>query len=137
MNEVDKNLIQNVEKFLKSHTLKVDLSEARGKGKKQYRYVIAAVLTAMGIAGPLGLKVLAFIAGKALVISKVALTIAGIIALKKIFSHDHHEETSFQVHAGSDHNRRNAYLLKKAAQQYGSADPYSYYYQQQAAAASV
>lgn len=46
---------------------------------------------AMGIAGPLALKALAFIAGKALIISKVALTIAGIIALKKIFSHDHHD----------------------------------------------
>lgn len=105
LSDVDRALVQNVEKFLKTHTVKVDLSEARGKGKKQYRYVIAAMLTAMGIAGPLGLKALAFIAGKALVISKVALTIAGIIALKKIFSSDHHEETSFQVHAGSDHNR--------------------------------
>lgn len=88
----------------------------------------------MGIAGPLGLKVLAFIAGKALVISKVALTIAGIIALKKIFSHDHHEETSFQVHAGSDHNRRNAYFLKKAREQAAyAADPYYYYQQPQTA----
>lgn len=85
----------------------------------------------MGIAGPLGLKALAFIAGKALVISKVALTIAGIIALKKIFSSDHHEETSFQVHSGSDHNRRNAYLLKKAAQAGHAVDPYRYYYEQQ------
>lgn len=86
------------------------MAEGRGKdefgGKKSsYRYVIAAMLTAMGIAGPIGLKALATIAGKALVISKVALTIAGIIALKKIFSSDHHEETSFQVHAGGDHNR--------------------------------
>lgn len=106
LSEVDRGLIQNVEKFLKTHTVKVDLSEARGKGgKKQYKYVIAAMMTAMGIAGPLGLKALAFIAGKALVISKVALTIAGIIALKKIFSSDHHEETSFQVHSGSEHNR--------------------------------
>lgn len=135
MSDVDKSLIQNIERFFKSHTLKVDLSEARGK-KKKYKYVIAAVLTAMGIAGPLGLKVLAFIAGKALVISKVALTIAGIIALKKIFSHDHHEETSFQVHAGSDHNRRNAYLMKKAAAAYG-ADPYYYYQQQQAATSQM
>lgn len=130
LSEVDRSLVQNIEKFLKTHTVKVDLSEARGKGKKQYRYVIAAMLTAMGIAGPLGLKALAFIAGKALVISKVALTIAGIIALKKIFSSDHHEETSFQVHAGSDHNRRNAYL-KKVAQSGQTADPYRYYYEQQ------
>lgn len=44
---------------------------------------------AMGIAGPLALKALAAIAGKALIISKIALTIAGIIALKKIFSSGH------------------------------------------------
>lgn len=97
-------------------------------GKKYGRYVMAALLTAMGIAGPLGLKALAAIAGKALVISKVALTIAGIIALKKIFQSDHHEETSFQVHSSGDHNRRNAYMLrtKASASQY---DPYRYYYE--------
>lgn len=126
LNGLDKALVQTIDKFLRTHTVKVDLSEARGKGKKHYRYIIAAMMTAMGIAGPLGLKALAAIAGKALVISKVALTIAGIIALKKIFSSDHHEETSFQVHAG-DHNRRNAYLKK--GQYY--VDPYRYYYEQQ------
>lgn len=80
----------------------------------------------MGIAGPLGLKAIATIAGKALVISKVALTIAGIIALKKIFSKDHHGEKSFHVHAddvsvassggggpsGSGINRRNMYIVR-------------------------
>lgn len=103
LSETDRDIVQKVDKFLRTHTVRLDMSEARGKGKKHYRYVVAALLTAMGIAGPLGLKALAAIAGKALVISKVALTIAGIIALKKIFSSDHHEETSFQVHA--DHNR--------------------------------
>jgi hypothetical protein len=103
---LDKSLVQKLDKFLKSHVLKVDMSEARGKDKKNHhRYIIAALLTAMGIAGPIGLKALAAIAGKALVISKVALTIAGIIALKKIFSNDRHEETSFQVHAGGHDNR--------------------------------
>lgn len=105
LSESDRAIIHKLDKFLRTHTVKLDVSEARGKGgKKHYKYVIAALMTAMGIAGPLGLKALAAIAGKALVISKVALTIAGIIALKKIFSSDHHEETSFQVHAG-DHNR--------------------------------
>lgn len=56
--------------------------------KKSGGYIIAGLLMAMGIAGPLAMKALATIAGKALIISKVALTIAGIIALKKIFSHD-------------------------------------------------
>lgn len=63
--------------------------------KKSGGYIIAAFLMALGIAGPLALKALAAIAGKALIISKVALTIAGIIALKKIFSSGHHDGRSF------------------------------------------
>lgn len=80
----------------------------------------------MGIAGPLGLKALAFISGKALIISKVALTIAGIIALKKIYSSDSHHESSIQVHA-SEHNRRNAYLNNyKPIVASNGFDPYYY-----------
>lgn len=62
--------------------------------KKSGGYIIAGLLMALGIAGPIALKALAAIAGKALIISKVALTIAGIIALKKIFS-SHHDGRSF------------------------------------------
>lgn len=52
----------------------------------------------------MALKILAAIAGKALIASKVALTIAGIIALKKLFSHDANPaETTFQVHADGHH----------------------------------
>lgn len=121
---LDRALLSKIDKLVRTHSLKVDISTGRGqrdggggggggshhekkekkKGGGHVKYVIAALLTAMGIAGPIGLKALAAIAGKALVISKVALTIAGIIALKKLFSQDHHEETSFQVHAG-EHNR--------------------------------
>lgn len=128
LSAIDRALLTKADLFARTHALKIDMSEGRGhddgghggggghghghghghkkkdKGGGHIKYVIAALLTAMGIAGPIGLKALAAIAGKALVISKVALTIAGIIALKKLFSHDHHEETSFQVHAG-DHNR--------------------------------
>lgn len=81
----------------------------------------------MGIAAPLGLKALATIAGKALVISKVALTIAGIIALKKIFSSDG-EEKSFQVHAEDEQNRRNMYLVRAVKNsESNELDPYQYY----------
>lgn len=93
--------------------------------------MIAALLTAMGIAGPMALKSIGAIAGMALVISKVALTIAGIIALKKIYSSDHHEETSFQVHAGGEHNRRNTYVVRPVKNQVNPTqmDPYRYYYE--------
>lgn len=134
LNSIDKSLFKKLDQFLATHTLTLNLSEGRGKKKekKMGKYVIAALLTAMGIAGPLGLKALAAIAGKALVISKVALTIAGIIALKKIFQNDHHEETSFQVHAGGHDNRRNTYLVRPVKGAITpSADPYRYYYDQQ------
>lgn len=103
--------------------------------KKSYRYIIAALLTIMGIAAPLAMKAVGLIAYKALVISSVALTIAGIIALKKIYSSDHHDETTFHVASG-DH-RRTAYLVRgpgghhqnnQGAPQESQNDPYRYYY---------
>ncbi|XP_017076678.2 uncharacterized protein LOC108111655 [Drosophila eugracilis] len=164
MGPIDRALLSKADKLMRTHTLKIDMdggtgieeenAVGRGHGhghkKKKHKdgghikYVVAALLTAMGIAGPLGLKALAAIAGKALVISKVALTIAGIIALKKLFSHDHSEETSFQVHAG-EHNRRNTYVIRPVSKTSGGAgaggvgvsaaggsssvDPYRYYYE--------
>lgn len=100
-----------------------------------HKYVFGAFLTALSIAGPLGLKVLAMIAGKALVISKVALTIAGVIALKKLYSSDHPEDKSFQVYPGEEQRRRNAYIgggrrpIIKSAEPNESLgmDPYLYY----------
>ncbi|BFF95820.1 uncharacterized protein DMAD_13145 [Drosophila madeirensis] len=159
LSPIDRALLAKADKLLRTHTLKLDMdmgaesgAESVGRGehghkKKKHKegghikYVIAALLTAMGIAGPLGLKALAAIAGKALVISKVALTIAGIIALKKLFSQDNGQETSFQVHAG-EHNRRNTYVIRPvsktnagmgvtAAGVSSSVDPYRYYYESQ------
>ncbi|XP_017466996.1 PREDICTED: uncharacterized protein LOC108359583 [Rhagoletis zephyria] len=153
LSPVDRALLAKIDKLTRTHALKIDMSQGRGhgddddddhghkkkkdKGGGHIKYVIAALLTAMGIAGPIGLKALAAIATKALVISKVALTIAGIIALKKLFSHDHQEESSFQVHAG-DHNRRSTYVIRPVSKtnqptaaggisQY--SDPYRYYYE--------
>ncbi|XP_033161266.1 uncharacterized protein LOC117141750 [Drosophila mauritiana] len=161
LSPIDRALLSKADKLMRTHTLKIDMDggggeDSVGRGhehghkKKKHKegghikYVVAALLTAMGIAGPLGLKALAAIAGKALVISKVALTIAGIIALKKLFSHDTSEETSFQVHAG-EHNRRNTYVIRPvsktsagagaggvgvtAAGGSSSVDPYRYYYE--------
>lgn len=74
-------------------------------GKKVLPYLLLGVFTTISVVGGIALKTLAAIAGKALIASKVALTIAGIIALKKLFSHDGgHGETTFQVHADG-HNR--------------------------------
>lgn len=68
---------------------------------------------------------IAVIAGKALLISKIALTIAGIIALKKLYSNEHHHATQVQVLAGD--NRRAVYANKKRKSSATSTDPYRYY----------
>jgi hypothetical protein len=51
---------------------------------------------------PIALGGLALLAGKALIISKLALVLAGIIGLKKLFSGagGHHHESTYQVVAG-------------------------------------
>lgn len=126
--------------YIYQHFYRVHPSER----KRLHHYMIAALLTAMGIAGPMALKAIGMIAGLALVTSKVALTIAGIIALKKIYTSDHHEETSFQVHASGDSNRRSTYVVRPVKSSAASSsssssayaanptdqtiDPYRYYY---------
>lgn len=96
--------------------------------KKYSRYIIAALLAAIGIAGPLGLKAIAVIAGKALLISKIALTIASIIALKKIYTSDAPHETQVQVFA-DEHNRRigRPARYRSPVKTVKSSDPYRHY----------
>ncbi|XP_053617890.1 uncharacterized protein Osi21 isoform X2 [Plodia interpunctella] len=104
--KLDTMLRNKFEQLMNSHTISMDLaSEGRGRGKKVLPYLLLGIFTTMSIVGGMALKTLAAIAGKALIASKVALTIAGIIALKKLFSHDgSNGETTFQVHADGHHS---------------------------------
>ncbi|KAG7311422.1 hypothetical protein JYU34_002465 [Plutella xylostella] len=104
--KLDTALRAKFEQLMSSHTLSMDLAtEGRGRGKKMLPYLLLGIFTTMSIVGGIALKTLAAIAGKALIASKVALTIAGIIALKKLFSHDGAPgETTFQVHADGHHS---------------------------------
>lgn len=100
------------------------------KPKKTSRYIIAALLAVIGIVGPLGLKAIAVIAGKALLISKIALTIAGVIALKKIYSSDAPNETQVQVYA--DDNRRIGRPARyRSPAKYKTVDPYRHYFSEE------
>ncbi|CAH0725841.1 unnamed protein product, partial [Brenthis ino] len=104
--KLDTMLRTRFEQLLDTHTISMDLaSEGRGRGKKVLPYLLLGIFTTVSIVGGIALKTLAAIAGKALIASKVALTIAGIIALKKLFSHDGAAgETTFQVHADGHHS---------------------------------
>lgn len=77
------------------------ISEGRGgkKKKKEIGQMLAtAALTAAIILGPIFIKSIALIAGKALLISKIAIVIAGTIALKKLASQPQHQETETVSH---------------------------------------
>lgn len=63
------------------------------KEKKYLQYALMVLLGVFGISGPLIMKTLALLAGKALVASKIALLIVGSVALKKIFEKDHSYST--------------------------------------------
>lgn len=62
--------------------------------------LMMAVMTAVSILGPLTSKTIALIAGKALLVSKIALVLSGLLALKKL-SQPH------QSSHGTDYHRSN------------------------------
>lgn len=75
----------------------------RGKKKKGMGGLLAIPLLIGGTLVPLALGALALLAGKALIVSKLALVLASIIGLKKLVSnHDHgHEVVQVSGHGSS------------------------------------
>lgn len=73
----------------------------RGKKKKNMGGLLAIPLLIGGTLVPLALGALALLAGKALIVSKLALVLASIIGLKKLVSsHDHGHEVVQVGHGG-------------------------------------
>ncbi|XP_015585619.1 uncharacterized protein LOC107263199 isoform X3 [Cephus cinctus] len=134
--DVDALIFDRVGRFLRTHTIKVDLKgtdilgaiestgrsledltdsvvEGRGKKKKAAK-ILGPILLAVALKAaallPLALGAIAFIAGKALLIGKIALLISAIIGLKKLLgsqqkhvtyevvSHPHHSSSHVVSH---------------------------------------
>ena len=64
--------------------------------------LLAAAVLKIGLIGGLAFKGLALLVGKALLLSKIALLLAGIIGLKKLFSHQKH--VTYEVVAHPHHS---------------------------------
>ncbi|KAJ8715397.1 hypothetical protein PYW07_009879 [Mythimna separata] len=123
-------ILDKVVNFMRSHTLQVkfptedgsELSEDQGRSRrKKLAPLLAIPLLIGGMMVPLAFGALALLAGKALIVSKLALVLAGIIGLKKLLSpsgggHEAHEVVVSAGHGGSgwssvaqsDHLERNA-----------------------------
>ncbi|GLV38873.1 Osiris 21 [Carabus blaptoides fortunei] len=98
-----------LKKFADTHTLNVELGdEARRRRRRRLGLLLSALLGAFGITNAMILKTLAIISGKALLASKMALMIIGIVGLKKMFSkNDGNEPAIVQVHTLHDEHDRN------------------------------
>ncbi|XP_018341445.1 PREDICTED: uncharacterized protein LOC108747999 [Trachymyrmex septentrionalis] len=81
------------------------VQEGRGK-KNNMGPLIAAAVLKIGLIGGLAFKALALLVGKALLLSKIALLLASIIGLKKLFSQGKHVtyEVVAHPHHGSSHS---------------------------------
>nr|XP_012228114.1 PREDICTED: uncharacterized protein LOC105675493 [Linepithema humile] len=76
------------------------LQDGRGK-KNNMSMMVAAAALKIGLIGGLAFKALALLVGKALLLSKIALLLAGIIGLKKLFSQGKH--VTYEVVAHPHH----------------------------------
>lgn len=74
-----------------------------GKDKKNGHYIMIPLLLGSTLV-PLAFGALALLAGKALIVSKLALALASIIGIKKLISHSHHHhDTAHEVVVSGGH----------------------------------
>lgn len=74
-----------------------------GKDKKNGHYIMIPLLLASTMV-PLAFGALALLAGKALIVSKLALALASIIGIKKLISSGHHHESAHEVVVSGGHS---------------------------------
>lgn len=95
--------------FMDTHSLTLEYGdEARRRRRRRFGFLLTAMLGAFGITNAMILKSIALIAGKALMVSKMALMLISIIGLKKLFQKDDDKEPAVvQVHTLHDEHDRN------------------------------
>ncbi|CAD6224021.1 GSCOCG00005442001-RA-CDS [Cotesia congregata] len=133
--DVDTLIFDRVGRFLKTHSIKVDLKgsdilgvvesagrslddlsdslvEGRGKKKKQQK-MMGPIMMAMALKAaalmPLALGTIALIAGKALLVGKIALVISAIIGLKKLLGGQKH--VTYEVVAHPHHSSSSSHVV--------------------------
>ncbi|TGZ33733.1 uncharacterized protein [Temnothorax longispinosus] len=83
------------------------VQDGRGKKGNSMGPLIAAAVLKIGLIGGLAFKALALLVGKALLLSKIALLLATIIGLKKLFSQGKH--VTYEVVAHPHHSSSHSF----------------------------
>lgn len=102
---LDDMLASRVDRLVSTRTIVLDGAGQEGRKKKDkamQQAMMMAGMMAAAVMGPMAFKMLALIAGKALLLSKIALMLSGIIALKKLLQPQQggHETESVSHHYG-------------------------------------
>ncbi|XP_022166871.1 uncharacterized protein LOC111031299 [Myzus persicae] len=84
---LDDMLASRMDRLMSTRTIVLDGVDQEGRKKKDkgmQQAMMMAGMTAAAVMGPMALKIIALIAVKALLISKIALVLSGIMVLKKL-----------------------------------------------------
>ncbi|KFB38742.1 AGAP004134-PA-like protein [Anopheles sinensis] len=109
--KVDELLFQRAQRFMDGHQLQLNVprmlvagQQETGRlveeGRKKMKKYLGPFLAAMAIKGGILTMVyhsIAIVAGKALIIGKIALVISAIIGLKKLVTPEGHEKTTYEI----------------------------------------
>ncbi|XP_050062638.1 uncharacterized protein LOC114125013 [Aphis gossypii] len=104
---LDDMLASRMDRLMSTRTIVMDGAGQEGRGKKKdkamQQAMMMAGMTAAAVMGPMALKIIALIAAKALLLSKIALVLSGITVLKKLMQPQQgggHETESSSHHYG-------------------------------------
>uniref|UniRef100_A0A1A9ZSW6 Uncharacterized protein n=1 Tax=Glossina pallidipes TaxID=7398 RepID=A0A1A9ZSW6_GLOPL len=120
-NEIDTLLVERIARFFGTHTLQFKvpkesiqdmqraLEESRGKKKEKKKYLLPLLLLfklKLAALLPLAIGFLALLSFKALVVGKIALLLASIIGLKKLFESkkENYEVVAHPHYSHEDHS---------------------------------
>ncbi|XP_025195708.1 uncharacterized protein LOC112594909 [Melanaphis sacchari] len=110
---LDDMLASRMDRLMSTRTIVLDGAGQEGRKKKDKAMKQAMMMAGMmmaGVMGPMALKIIALMAGKALLLSKIALLLSGIMVLKKLMMQQQmsggHEHVVEAAPSGHGHYRR-------------------------------
>jgi hypothetical protein len=107
--KLDEMIVNKINKFMDTHQVSINVprliasNDARQfveEGRKKYKKYMGPFLAALALKGGILTMVyhsIAVVAGKALIIGKIALVISAIIGLKKLVTPEGHEKTTYEI----------------------------------------